>query len=285
VTVQAPSERPASQFISPDEHAAFLEIVAAVLARTGIDFSRYRLVTVRRRIENRMSSVGARSFREYLCMLGDSRAEALRLLERLTIKVSSFYRNPAAFDVLRERVLPLTAARRARKPLRIWSIGCGRGEEPYTLAMLLEAARLPGTVLATDIDPTALAAARAAEYEAHAVAGLPPALAADYLERIPLAGHERYRVAERVRARVHFTLHDATSERLPRREEISDLICCRNVLIYLRPEQQERTLALLRCALAEGGYLWLGEAEWPPSALASQLTPFDGGARIFARST
>src|SRR5690606_23549381 len=108
------------------------------------------------RIQSRMTSVGVASLAEYGRLLESSEREAFELLERITIKVSRFYRNRAAFELIRTRLLPALARRGER--LRVWSAGCGRGEEAWSLAMLLEDAGLEGTVHASDVDPGALAA-------------------------------------------------------------------------------------------------------------------------------
>jgi chemotaxis methyl-accepting protein methylase len=270
-----------AQFDSGAELKAFLRICELVLARTGLNLSRYRPATMRRRIENRMSSVGAGTLEQYLNLLERSRGEELRLLERLTIKVSRFYRDHAGFEALRYRLLPRLAAAGEGRSLRIWCAGCGFGEEPYTLAMLLEEAAAAGEVIATDVDPAALAAACEAVYDRQAVQSVPQRLAELYLHRYAIGGRERYRVRHAAARRVRFVRHDVTSGTPPIPEARFDLVCCRNVLIYLRPEEQARTFVALRNALADTGFLWLGEAEWPPAAVAGQFEPYDSAARIF----
>jgi chemotaxis methyl-accepting protein methylase len=255
------------------QHVA--SILAVLRERTGTDFSRYRAATVHRRILNRMISVGAESLGAYLLLLESSRDEAARLLDRVAIKVSRFYRNRASFDLLREKVLPALAARGA--PLRIWSAGCGCGEEPYTLAMLLEEAGLPGEIVANDIDPSALAAAQRGLYNAEAAAELPAALAARYLAP---ADRGRLLVGAEVRARVRFVRHDLQLGALPQGGGF-DLVSCRNMLIYLQAEVREEVCGTLAGALRPGGYLFLGEAEWPPEACTARLECVSHAARLF----
>lgn len=260
-------------------------LVRAVLSvlheRTGVDFAQYRTGTVTRRIHNRMISAGIDSLEAYLSHLRASHDETLPLVERLTIKVSRFYRNRATFDLLREQVLPDLArcGRRAgRDGLSIWSAGCGCGEEAYTLAMLLEEHGIPGTVEASDIDPGALDAARAGIYPQAALAELPPAFLS-YLE--PVAGKgERHRVVDAVRRRLRFSRHDLTAAAPPPGAPF-DLVSCRNVLIYFDREAQVRTLAKLRSALSDGGCLCLGEAEWPHAAVAATLATVSAKLRVF----
>jgi chemotaxis methyl-accepting protein methylase len=106
------------------------EILRLLLERTGIDFASYCRGTVRRRILNRMISLGSDSLDDYVSRLHGSEEEAVRLAERITIKVSRFYRNASTFDRVRSELLPELAATRSA-PLRLWSAGCGHGEEAY----------------------------------------------------------------------------------------------------------------------------------------------------------
>lgn len=249
-------------------HAQVIEVVEAVRHKTGVDFSRYRQATVQRRIRNRMISAGIDSLGDYLVLLRHRPGEASRLLERLTIKVSRFYRNVGSFDLLRDEVLPSLARARSGEPLHLWSAGCGRGEEAWTLAMLLEHAGIAGEVLASDIDSSSLQEAGRALYRAELIADLPANLAAAYLE--PVA-ESLYRVRDVLRSRVRFVRHDLTRGEPPARQAPFDLVCCRNLLIYLEPEAQAYVFQALCGTLAPEGYLCLGEAEWPPAKVLARL--------------
>jgi chemotaxis methyl-accepting protein methylase len=255
---------------SGDPLAAILHVVRE---RTGLDFACHRPPTVRRRVQNRMASLGIARMEDYLHTLAGSRDEAERLVERLTIKVSRMYRNAPAFDVLRETVLPSLPG-----PVRIWCAGCGRGEEAFTLAMLLEEAGVEGSVMATDIDGAALAAGSAGLYDVAATAELPPELS----RHLAPEGPRQVRVSDAVHARVRFRWHDLGAG--PLRGEAFELVSCRNVLIYLQRPAQERAFASLTGALAPGGFLLLGEAEWAPPSAAARVAPLDRRARIFRRT-
>jgi len=256
--------------------AAVLDVLRQ---RTGCDFSRYRPATIQRRVRNRMISVGVATLHEYLARLEAVEEEAAYLLARLTIKVSRFYRNSATFDALRRCVIPELARRRVGAPLRIWSAGCGNGEEAYSLAMLLEETNVAGSIDASDIDPMALATAVTGVYPAEACQELPPELAARYLERRCVRGRERYAVRPVLRRRVRFVRHDLTSGTPPPGRGVFDLVCCRNVLIYLDRGAQQQVLERLRRALAPDGFLCLGEAEFPAGPPGASLEPF--GPRTF----
>lgn len=258
--------------------AAFRAILEVLHARTGTDFSRYRLPTIARRVMNRMICIGADTFEHYLSLLHASEIEAFHLLERVTIKVSRFYRNKATFDALRTDVLPELQARRGGEPLRIWSAGCGCGEEAYTLAMVLEDAGIAGSIEATDIDPHALRTAEAGRYGAAAIVELPAELRERYLD----ASAGAYLVTAAARARVRFSYHDLTScADMTDGGAGFDLVCCRNVLIYFERAHQQHTFQRIRAAVRAGGFLCLGEAEWPASAIASTLVALPHKTRVF----
>ena len=249
--------------------------------RTGVDFSTYRQPTVERRIRNRMMSLGIASLIDYLELLSVCRTEPLRLIERVTIKTSRFYRHAPTFDCLRKRVLGELAELRQGAPVRIWSVGTGAGEEAYTLAMLLEEAGIAGTVEASDIDHSACDAGRAGLYPASAIEELPPELAKRFLEPTALAWRSRYRVTGALRERVRFSIYDITRPGLAPGEGCFDLIMCRNLLIYLQFATQEQVLRHLRSALSEWGHLCLGEAEWPTVGICATLKPLSHRTRIF----
>jgi len=174
-------------------------------------------------------------------------------------------------------VLPELALQANDRPLRIWSIGCGCGEEPYTLAMLFAEARMSCIIEATDIDPGALQRAAHGYYADAAIIELPKDLRDRYLVR----SDGFYQVSPSLRGSVRFSHHDILSSRPPPGEGTFDLVCFRNLLIYLGLEVQEVALQAVRRAVRDEGYLCLGEAEWPPPDIAATLRPLAHETRIF----
>jgi chemotaxis methyl-accepting protein methylase len=243
-----------------------------------VDFSAYRAATVERRIRSRMMSLRLSSLPQYLDLLRTCGSEPRRLIERVAIKVSRFYRHAPTFDCLRRVVLPELAGRRDGAPLDIWSVGTGAGEEAYTLAMLLDDAGMDGHIEASDIDPSAAEAARAGIYPAAALAELPGDLTDRYLEPVPCARHIRYRVSDVLRRRISFSHHDLTR---PGTARSYDLVLCRNVLIYLQPAVQARALGHLRAATRADGFLCLGEAECPTPEHSTTLRPLSHRTRVY----
>jgi chemotaxis methyl-accepting protein methylase len=253
--------------------------------RTGVNFASYRPAMLERRIASHFATSGATSSEDYLRQLQGSPAVAFRLLENITIKVSRFYRHAPTFDHLSAGLLERLARERAGEPLRIWCVGCGAGEEAYTLAMLLESAGIEGFIEATDVDQTALSKALLGLYPIKATVELPSALLNRYLEPVVARGQPAYRVHDSLRARIHFSRHDITSTAPPPGEQRYDLVSCRNVLIYLQPTAQVDATHRLLEATEDGGVLCLGEAEWPPPQFTAKLQPLPHKTRMFRVST
>jgi chemotaxis protein methyltransferase CheR len=261
----------------PDALEPLLELLRS---RDDLDLRGYRRGTLARRVQNRMMAAGVPTLSAYLERLRADRAETPRLLERLTIKVSRFFRNAFAVGVV-ARALEAELARGPRR-LSVWSAGCGRGEEPYTLAMVLaELGQERGApqVLATDIDPSALSAAAAGVYAPEALAEVSPEVRARYFRYDEASG--AWRVAEHVRRRVELGRHDLSRAAVAPGTPPFDLVSCRNTLIYFEPCLQRRATALLCAALRPGGLLWLGESEWPSGDVARRLRTVDRKARLF----
>jgi chemotaxis methyl-accepting protein methylase len=262
-------------------NACVADVLEILRARTGVDFASYRPAMLERRISSHFATSGAVSCEDYLRQLQGSPGAAFRLLESITIKVSRFYRHAPTFDQLSSGLLEELARERPGKPLRIWCAGCGAGEEAYTFAMLLDHTGVDGFVEATDLDSTALNAARVGVYPLAATVELPPTLLARYLEPVVSRGQPAYRVHDSLRARARFSLHDVTSNARPPGDARFDIVSCRNVLIYLQPAAQQAATRRLLQAAEESGVLCLGEAEWPQPVFASELTPLPRKTRMF----
>jgi chemotaxis methyl-accepting protein methylase len=269
--------------LRPFQDAPPLErIFESMRARCGIDFRNYRRATILRRVQTRMIAAGVEGIDRYAAKLEDDPEEAAKLLERLSIKVSRFFRNADGFAAVGKALARKCAGAR-RRDLSVWSAGCGRGEEPYSLAALLdELGYAAGRVLATDIDPKALEFALAGRYPEEALAEVDAERRARYFSAVAGRLCTEYAVAPMLSRRVEFRRHDVTSDRLPSDGDF-DLVCCRNVLIYFEPALQHRVLRFLGSALAPGGLLFLGEAEWLAPTTAN-LEVIDRKSRLFRRA-
>jgi two-component system, chemotaxis family, CheB/CheR fusion protein len=243
---------------APDALTAAVEVLRA---RTKFDFSGYKKGTLRRRIQRRMSVRHLTQLPKYVEVLRNDPAEATALFKDLLISVTSFFREPAAWQILQEKVIrPLVAGRDADTPLRVWVPACATGEEAYSLAMvLLEEIQAADAgcrlqVFASDVDVDALETARAGVYPE----GIAAHVRADRLSRFFTKSEHSYRVNQELRDTVVFAQQSLVSD--PPFSRL-DIISCRNLFIYLEPEVQDRLIPLLHFALVKGGYLFLGSAE------------------------
>lgn len=239
----------------------FADILDLVKRKTAHDFSLYKTGTLTRRIERRMAASGVADLGRYADKLRRDETELDRLAEDLLIHVTQFFRDPDAFDTLAESVIQqLVAVHPADRPLRIWVPGCSTGEEAYSLAILfleaIEVAKRPLKlqVFGSDIDASSIEAARTGVY-GRATEAL---LSASRLSRFFCKEGDFYRVSRELRETMVFTVQDLLSD--PPFSRL-DLISCRNVLIYLQPDAQERVLSLFHFALRSGGILFIGPSE------------------------
>jgi two-component system CheB/CheR fusion protein len=238
-------------------------IVDLLRSKTTHDFRFYKPGTLRRRIEQRMAMVAIKSDEtdRYLEMLRSDISEIDLLAKDLLINVTSFFRDPKVFDFLAEKIIPgLVRYHTPDHPLRVWIAGCSTGEETYSLAMLfreqITAAKrnVKLQVFASDVDPDAVARAREGLYPETIEADVSPARLARFFSK----EDHKYRVLPELRTSVVFTVQDVLAD--PPFSRL-DLVSCRNLLIYLRPEAQAKVIALFHFALREGGLLLLGSSE------------------------
>lgn len=250
--------------VRPDAAGDWLSKVIDLLrSRTAYDFTLYKPGTLRRRIERRMSmaAVEIDDKPRYLEMLRSDANELDLLANDLLINVTSFFRDPKVFDFLAEKTVPdLVRSQAPERPLRIWIAGCSTGEETYSLAMLFREQIAAANrnvklqVFASDVDPDAIATARQGLYPETIEADVSPERLARFFSK---DGHN-YRVSPELRAAVVFTVQNVLGD--PPFSRL-DFVSCRNLLIYLRPEAQEKVLSLFHFALREGGILLLGNSE------------------------
>jgi two-component system CheB/CheR fusion protein len=255
-------------------------IVDLLRIRTAHDFALYKPGTLLRRIERRMAVAGVADRDRYLEILGQEPGEVDRLAKDLLINVTGFFRDPKAFELLAKEVVPDLVRRQAPdQPLRIWVAGCSTGEETYSIAMLfleeLTATKRTGAlqVFASDADGDAVAFAREGLYPEAIEADVSPARRARFFKK----EKQGYRIVSELRALVVFTTQNVLAD--PPFSRL-DLVSCRNLLIYLRPEAQQKVLLLFDFALRDRGILFLGGAE-TVADLGDRFEPMSKTHRIY----
>ena len=245
------------------------KICSLLLATTGIDFSYYKSKTLNRRIQRRMLLCRVEQLADYVVYLQAHPAEINALYAEILIHVTSFFRDPAAFELLKTRVFPtITQNKSAECPIRIWVAGCSTGEEVYSIAMCLleflaDRVTLPSIqILATDISEPSLDKARAGIYNENQMVDVSPERRRRFFKQhISSSGSNagsRYQIDRAVRGLCVFTRQDLGSDAAGAN---FDLISCRNVLIYFNESLQHRIMPIFYERLNSTGLLFLGMSE------------------------
>jgi chemotaxis protein methyltransferase CheR len=259
----AEREQPETGTRTRSDAHAFQGLRDLVLASGGIDLHRYKDRCVLRRIAVRQRASGAADLRAYLKLARRDPIERAQLVKALTIHVSQFFRNPTTFRAIETEILPAILAEKGRTgshALRLWSVGCSCGEEPYSLALLLRETarealgRYSTTIYGTDIEPECLRAAREGRYVETSLKTVPAAWRRRYFTH----DGARYTVGPELRRLVHFKRHSVLD---PVAFGRIDLVVFRNVLIYMTEVLQEQVLLGVHGAMNPGGYLILGKVE------------------------
>jgi two-component system CheB/CheR fusion protein len=280
----APIVKQGDQPLAGKTQSGIEKVCVLLRSQTGHDFSMYKRSTVYRRIERRMGLHQIDNIANYVRLLHESPQETQLLFNELLIGVTSFFRDPAVWELLRTKVLPeILAVHPVGRALRAWVPGCSTGEEAYSLAMVFKevlsqeksARGFTLQIFATDLDKSAIEKARQGLFPAN-IAG---DVSAERLSRFFIRHDHGYQVGKEIREMVIFApqnlIMDPPFTRL-------DVLCCRNLLIYLAPELQRKLLPLFHYSLVSGGVLVLGSAETIGSA-TDLFAPLDNKTRIFRR--
>ncbi|MEP6970393.1 MAG: chemotaxis protein CheB, partial [Betaproteobacteria bacterium] len=269
----------------PESPADTLKRIYTLLQqRTRHDFSLYKSSTLYRRIERRMAIHAQATIADYASFLAKNPHEIDLLFKELLIGVTSFFRDPAVWQHLRDTVLPAVLARRgAQSHFRAWVAGCSTGEEAYTLAMVFaEVVRqLPEhrectlQIFASDLSPDAVATARTGRYPA----AISAQLSSERLARFFTRQVDGLCISKPIRDTVLFALHDVVLD--PPFTKL-DFLCCRNLLIYFDAALQRRLLPLFHYSLRPGGVLMLGSSE-TVGTFRLLFEPIESKLRLYQR--
>lgn len=250
--------------ISDEEYARWQTLLEA---RTGICFLQHKSI-LQKGLSLRMREVGAENYDDYfqhVSKVPEGAVEWAQLVDRISVKETSFFREPHSYDAVRQYLYQRLAEQNhpAENTLDIWSVGCSTGEEAYSLAMHASevidyfAADVFWGVMATDISRSALSVAKQGRYSARKLSGLSLALMQKYFAK---CANNEYEVALSLKERVCFSQGNIVE--LSKRPKIAmDIIYCQNVLVYFRKEKQYRVLDSLVSNLKPGGLLIIGPGE------------------------
>ncbi|MCX8149060.1 chemotaxis protein CheB [Thermaurantimonas aggregans] len=247
---------------------------------SGIDFSYYKENTIIRRLERRMSINRLNSLDEYLILLSSDDNEKDILYREFLIGVTRFFRDEGAFEFLKDQVLPELLSK-DKKSVRIWSVGCSTGEEVYSIALLVRDfidtfnLNIEVKIFATDIDKTAIEIAGQGVYAESVVSDIDPVLLSKYF----IKKDNTYQISESIRKMVIFATHNVLKD--PPFSKIN-LIVCRNLFIYLKPDSQYKVLNMFYMSLSHKGILFLGTSE-TLGDLSEAFEPINVKYKIFRK--
>jgi len=263
------------------------QILLQVRASTGHDFSHYKQSTISRRIARRMTQHNIEDWTTYASYLKSNPAEVQALFKELLINVTSFFRDPEAFVVLKRQVLPaLLANKPANYAFRVWVAGCATGEEAYSIAIVLQELldelsekQQPAfsiQIYATDLDDDAIAVARKGIYPLHIAQDMTP----ERLQRFFLKEGAGYKVKKEIREIVIFAVQNVIKD--PPFTKL-DLLSCRNLMIYLEPDLQNQLIPKFHHALKPNGALFLSASESIPNH-PELFSPLDRKWKFYRRN-
>jgi len=278
------SEEPSEQVRSEIRNTTSIQKILMLLrSQTGHDFALYKKSTIVRRIDRRVAFHQLPDYVHYVNYLRENPQEVDILFNELLIGVTKFFRDTVAFDSLKAKLCTLVQHKKNDEPVRVWIAGCSTGEEAYSVAMMLMECldtptnkKLPKIqIFATDLDPEAIEQARQGNYFGNIAADV----SVERLERFFVKNDNGYTVRKDLREMIVFAQHnlikDAPFTRL-------DLLCCRNLMIYLTAELQRKIIPIFHYSLNEKGIMFMGPAE-TIGGFTELFSPTDPKWKIFER--
>ncbi|MGE5308840.1 MAG: CheR family methyltransferase [Deltaproteobacteria bacterium] len=245
----------------PDQE--LFKILRFISEKRGVDLSSYRRTFVDRHLRSRLMETHSGNAMEYIALMKDNPEELDKFLDALSINVTHFFRDKDVFESLKEKIIPDILKGKdtgtERKLIRVWSAACASGQEPYSIAMLLDEAvrgrdNLLIRIWATDVDQDALDKAKEGRYDEEDIKEVPPR----FIDRYFIRDGGMYVVKDELKSLVRFEKHNLiTGEPL----KFMDAVFCRNVMIYFNREQQEALMAKFAAALNSKGYLVIAKVE------------------------
>ena len=243
-----------------EDEPLLAEILNLIKAKTSCDFSMYKRPTIIRRLTRRMA-FNNYSLADYLELLRQNEEEVHILTREFLVGVTRFFRDDAAFQELKLKVIPeIARTKNPSEPIKVWVPGCSTGEEAYSVAILIREhlersnTNLDVKIFGSDINREAIEIASRGCYNQNIVSQIPP----EMLDKYFIREDSKYRIVSQLRKMIVFSHHDLIKD--PPFGKL-DLVCCRNMLIYVNPELQKRIMSVFNFSLNLGGFLFLGPSE------------------------
>lgn len=277
------NENIVNSFVNDD---VFNKIVSFLTVQKSLNLSFFKQTYLKRRIYFRAIALKFSDINEYFKFLIFSEEEVNKFRDILTVNVTSFFRNPEVFDVLKNKVLPEIFAQKSfnkERFIKILSVGCASGEEPYSIAIILkeyfseEIKVVKPYILGIDFDKESINHAVVGVFEQQKILNVPNVIKKKYFSII---GYKHYSIDMEIKKMVIFRQEDIFAKDL---KKFWDIVLCRNVLIYINPESQEILLDKIISACREGSYLVLGKSEGLVGKLRNSFVPKFPKERIYVK--
>ena len=258
------------------------DIKEAVKENIHVNIDNYVTSFLQRRIQNRMTVTGIKSYSEYISYLKKDSVESLALNANLSINVTQFFRNPEMWDAFKEKVIPeVIKLSNDIRPIHAWSAGCAVGNESYSLAMMFSDAvqtkNKKFRVTATDINPTSIGVAETGQYELEILKNVPKPSFLKFLEKVD---DNLYKFRDDLKKTIHFKVGDIASFSISQ----VDIIMCRNLLIYYDDAAKDLLFKKFYRTLKDDGFLVLGMAEVIPRSMKESFDVVDANVRIYRKN-
>lgn len=258
----------------------------------GFDFSASRYSSLERKINNRTAFLKIMDAQSYIRYLELHPEELITLIDLLTINISRFFRNTLTFELIAKKILPAIIEEKIKAGdpcLRIWSAGCAKGEEPYSIAILAKEIMKKGKVdfdiniFATDINKKILQKARKGVYRFDQIKDIKHGLLCKYFT----IKDDTYILSPKIKKMVNFSFYDVIDPRtyVPPESVFGnfDLVLCRNLLIYFKAERQSIIFDKLLRSLSQNGCLVLGKAEKPPAKFKQYFSKENNNSHLYMK--
>ena len=277
-TVSSVLTTPLPQKTTVPPSSDYDQLLKLVHQATSIDFSSYKEDTLLRRIDKRMSTLGMGSLSDYLALARQQTDELKTLQHLFLVSVSSFFRDRQSFDVLKSSLSRVLSNKPDGEVFRVWVPGCASGEEALTLAILLRELtdKHPIEIVGTDLNPEALAIARAGNYRQTAFKEMD----SDVRDRYFVAHGQHYQAKPELLTHIRYEQRDVLSGSPVQN---LDLVSCRNLLIYMKSELQDELITRFHKSLHVHGLLFIGQSESLSFVGNSLFAPVDHFHRLFRR--
>ncbi|CAG0949113.1 Chemotaxis protein methyltransferase [Methanosarcinales archaeon] len=266
-----------------EDETEFSDLKSIIKRKIGFNCEDYKQPHLKRRLAVRLRATESRSYRDYAQMLSKNEDEVKKLKETLTVNVTELFRNPETFDSVRNNVLPeLIKQKGINKVIKVWSAGCSNGEEPYSIAIMLNEflghsiKRYNISIQATDIDDDSIAKAEMAIFQPKQL----EKIGQERINRFFVKKDNDYQVIDEVKKLVKVKRHDLISG--PKFSGF-DILFCRNVTIYFEQSLQEILYMNFYNALNDGGYFVMGKTETLVGPSTQLFKRFDLKERIFQK--